>query len=83
MTTTTPVLQVRDLRVDIGERTVLQSVSLDVQPGSLVVLMGAYGWGWWQQRAVRLSLSQAETKLNEGKPAEADALAVWETRITR
>ena len=40
----------------------------------LVVLMGAYGWGWWQQRAVRLSLSQAETKLNEGKPAEADAL---------
>ena len=45
MTTTTPVLQVRDLRVDIGERTVLQSVSLDVQPGSLVVLMGANGSG--------------------------------------
>ena len=45
MTTTTPVLQVRDLRVEIGERTVLQSVSLDVQPGSLVVLMGANGSG--------------------------------------
>lgn len=45
MTATTPVLQVRDLRVDIGERTVLQSVSLDVQPGSLVVLMGANGSG--------------------------------------
>jgi len=43
--TTTPVLQVRDLRVEIGERTVLQSVSLDVQPGSLVVLMGANGSG--------------------------------------
>lgn len=45
MTTTTPVLQVRDLRVDIGDRSVLQSVSLDVQPGSLVVLMGANGSG--------------------------------------
>lgn len=45
MTTTTPVLQVRDLRVEIGERTVLQSVSLDVQPGSLIVLMGANGSG--------------------------------------
>ena len=39
------LLQVRDLRVDIGERTVLQAVSLDVQPGSLVVLMGANGSG--------------------------------------
>lgn len=45
MTTTPPVLQVRDLRVEIGERTVLQSVSLDVQPGSLIVLMGANGSG--------------------------------------
>ena len=41
----TPVLQVRDLRVDIGERTVLQSITLDVQPGSLTVLMGANGSG--------------------------------------
>ncbi|AVP58016.1 Fe-S cluster assembly ATPase SufC [Pulveribacter suum] len=45
MTTTFPLLQVRDLRVQIGERTVLQSVSLDVQPGSLTVLMGANGSG--------------------------------------
>ncbi len=45
MTTPTPLLQVRDLRVQIGERTVLQSVSLDVPAGSLVVLMGANGSG--------------------------------------
>lgn len=45
MNTTHPLLQVRDLRVAVGERTVLQSVSLDVQPGSLVVLMGANGSG--------------------------------------
>ena len=40
-----PLLQVRDLRVRVGERTVLQSVSLDVPAGSLVVLMGANGSG--------------------------------------
>jgi Fe-S cluster assembly ATP-binding protein len=40
-----PLLQVQDLQVAIGERTVLQSVSLDVQPGSVVVLMGANGSG--------------------------------------
>ena len=45
MTTPDPLLQVRDLRVNIGERTVLHSVSLDVQPGQLVVLMGANGSG--------------------------------------
>ncbi|WP_313312998.1 Fe-S cluster assembly ATPase SufC [Pulveribacter sp.] len=45
MTTTTPLLQVRDLRVQIGERTVLQSVSLNVPAGSLAVLMGANGSG--------------------------------------
>lgn len=37
MTSTTPLLQVRDLRVRVGERTVLQSVSLDVPAGALVV----------------------------------------------
>jgi Fe-S cluster assembly ATP-binding protein len=40
-----PLLQVQDLQVAIGERTVLQSVSLAVQPGSVVVLMGANGSG--------------------------------------
>ena len=45
MTQASPLLQVRDLRVNIGERTVLHSVSLDVQPGQLVVLMGANGSG--------------------------------------
>ncbi|MCE1249227.1 MAG: ATP-binding cassette domain-containing protein, partial [Comamonadaceae bacterium] len=44
-TSPTPLLQVRDLRVAVGERTILQSVSLDVQPGSLTVLMGANGSG--------------------------------------
>ncbi len=45
MTPSTPLLQVRDLRVDVGERTVLRSVHLDVAAGSLVVLMGANGSG--------------------------------------
>jgi Fe-S cluster assembly ATP-binding protein len=45
MTTSSPLLQVRDLRVAIGDRTVLHSVSLDVQPGQLLVLMGANGSG--------------------------------------
>ncbi len=40
-----PVLEVKDLRVDIGERHILQSISFDVAPGSLVVLMGANGSG--------------------------------------
>ena len=44
-TSPTPLLQVRDLRVAVGERTILQSVSFDVQPGSLTVLMGANGSG--------------------------------------
>ena len=39
MTPSTPLLQVRDLRVDVGERTVLRSVHLDVAAGSLVVLI--------------------------------------------
>ena len=45
MITTEPLLQVRDLRVDIGGRHVLKSISLDVPAGSLVVLMGANGSG--------------------------------------
>jgi len=45
MTLQTPLLRVRDLRVEVGERTVLNSISLDIQPGALVVLMGANGSG--------------------------------------
>ncbi|MBC5784700.1 Fe-S cluster assembly ATPase SufC [Ramlibacter sp. USB13] len=45
MDTNQPVLQVQDLRVDVAGRTVLQSVSLQVQPGAVVVLMGANGSG--------------------------------------
>ncbi|MBK8526908.1 MAG: Fe-S cluster assembly ATPase SufC [Rubrivivax sp.] len=45
MTTTEMLLSVRDLRVDVGERHVLKSVSLDVAPGALMVLMGANGSG--------------------------------------
>ncbi|AOJ09395.1 Fe-S cluster assembly ATPase SufC [Burkholderia mayonis] len=40
-----PLLQVFDLSVDVAERRVLQSVSLDVPAGALVVLMGANGSG--------------------------------------
>jgi Fe-S cluster assembly ATP-binding protein len=39
------LLRVRDLRVDVGERNVLKSISLDVHAGALVVLMGANGSG--------------------------------------
>ncbi len=45
MTTSPPLLQVRDLAVQIGERSVLQSVTLDLHAGALVVLMGANGSG--------------------------------------
>ncbi|AOW14418.1 ABC transporter ATP-binding protein [Hydrogenophaga crassostreae] len=45
MTSSQPLLQVQDLRVDIGGRHVLKSISLDVPAGSLVVLMGANGSG--------------------------------------
>lgn len=44
-TTTEPLFQVRDLRVDVGGRHVLKSISLDVPAGALVVLMGANGSG--------------------------------------
>jgi Fe-S cluster assembly ATP-binding protein len=45
MNKTSPLLQVQDLGVAVGERSVLQAVSLQVQPASVVVLMGANGSG--------------------------------------
>jgi Fe-S cluster assembly ATP-binding protein len=45
MNATEALLHVRDLRVEIGSRAVLESVSLDVPAGGLVVLMGANGSG--------------------------------------
>lgn len=45
METNQPLLRVQDLRVDVAGRTVLQAASLQVQPGSVVVLMGANGSG--------------------------------------
>jgi Fe-S cluster assembly ATP-binding protein len=40
-----PLLHVRDLRVDVGTRNVLKSVTFSVDTGSLVVLLGANGSG--------------------------------------
>lgn len=45
MTAPEPLLKVDALRVDVGERNVLASVSLQVPAGSLQVLMGANGSG--------------------------------------
>lgn len=45
MTPPEALLQLRDLRVDVGERNVLKSVSLTVPAGALLVLMGANGSG--------------------------------------
>lgn len=45
MTSTDLLLSARDLRVDVGDRHVLKSVSLDVPAGALVILMGANGSG--------------------------------------
>lgn len=45
MTMSSPVLQVQDLRVAVGGREVLSSVSLALAPGSVAVLMGANGSG--------------------------------------
>jgi Fe-S cluster assembly ATP-binding protein len=43
MTPSEPLLQLRDLRVDVGDRNILKSVSLDVPAGALLVLMGGSG----------------------------------------
>jgi Fe-S cluster assembly ATP-binding protein len=40
-----PLLSLRELRVEVGERSVLRSVTLDVPRGALLVLMGANGSG--------------------------------------
>lgn len=45
MTPSEPLLHLRDLRVDVGDRNILKSVSLDVPAGALLVLMGANGSG--------------------------------------
>jgi Fe-S cluster assembly ATP-binding protein len=45
MNTSQALLQVQDLRVAVAGREVLQSVSLEVAPGSVAVLMGANGSG--------------------------------------
>ncbi|OGA99546.1 MAG: Fe-S cluster assembly ATPase SufC [Burkholderiales bacterium RIFCSPHIGHO2_12_FULL_69_20] len=45
MTPSEPLLHLRDLRVDVGDRNILKSVSLDIPAGALLVLMGANGSG--------------------------------------
>jgi len=45
MTKNDLLLDVRGLRVDVGERNVLKSVTLGIKPGTLHVLMGANGSG--------------------------------------
>lgn len=45
MTPNEPLLELRDLRVDVGEREVLAGVTLAVPAGALLVLMGANGSG--------------------------------------
>ena len=37
MTRSEPLLQLRDLRVDVGSRNVLKSISLDVEAGALEI----------------------------------------------
>lgn len=43
--TNEPLLAIRDLQVDVGDRNVLASVSLQVPSGALAVMMGANGSG--------------------------------------
>ncbi len=45
MTSNQPLLELRGLRVDVGERNVLKSITLDVPAAGLTVLMGANGSG--------------------------------------
>jgi Fe-S cluster assembly ATP-binding protein len=45
MNTPQPLLELRDLRVDVAEHHVLKSVSLQARCGELLVLMGANGSG--------------------------------------
>jgi len=45
MTRSEALLQVRDLRVDVGSRNVLKSITFDLPAGGLIVLMGANGSG--------------------------------------
>ena len=45
MTHPDPLLAIRDLRVVVGERTVLDALTLDIPAGALAVLMGANGSG--------------------------------------
>jgi Fe-S cluster assembly ATP-binding protein len=45
MTRSPPLLEVRGLRVDAGNRNLLKSISFDVSQARLVVLMGANGSG--------------------------------------
>lgn len=45
MTDSDLVLRVRDLSVEVGDRQVLRSVSFNVPPGEVVVLMGSNGSG--------------------------------------
>lgn len=45
MTSSSPLLRVRKLSVDVAEHPILNKLDLDIAPGSLSVLMGANGSG--------------------------------------